>query len=209
MPTTVSFGNTQTVSNKLQSPKPHSQPLATLNTPQDSARFGKGSKKQKTNPAETNNTNDEAVQDKTPVASASTPPEAAVDAATPSAQPEAGEETKKDEAKPAAEASNGNWFTKRAKTILPGLGAFFHGGEGFSPFHWPFKGWKTDLVQSTLVTLPLTLLPGSQLIMIPLWLALGGAVRSTFALGRGLIKPDAVLQEIKEKKAEAEAKKNS
>jgi hypothetical protein len=82
-------------------------------------------------------------------------------------------------------------IVKRFKVIPKAIGAMFEGGPWMTLK--PFQGWKTDLVQSTVVTLPLTILPGSQLILIPAWMAVGALARSLWTLGKGMIYPDQVL----------------
>jgi hypothetical protein len=101
--------------------------------------------------------------------------------------------------------AEGNWFTKRCKTIGPAIGAAFHGGNWMS---LPFKGWKADLLQSTVITLPLTILPGSQLILIPTWIAIGAMARTAWGLAKGMWNPEKVIAEVAEKKAQKEVEKN-
>ena len=91
-------------------------------------------------------------------------------------------------------------FKKRLRVTGHAFTDMFHGGKWFD---WkPFHGWKSDIVQATVVTLPLTILPGSQLIFIPMWLAGGAVARGLWTLGKGMINPDKVLKPKDDKAAE-------
>ncbi len=197
MPSTVSFGNIQPTSSQTQPIKPFDQPLAKLTTPQDTVRFGKKKPKPPVTPEAPDPANGQ-----TPAAQAGK----ASTVQKPEITPELTEEA--EEKKQPAETNNGNWFTKRAKTIWPAIKESFNGGS-WNPIAWPFKGWKSDLTQASIITLPLTILPGSQLILIPIWMTLGGIVRSTVALGRGMFWPDTVLNKLKPKNEQAQAEEAS
>lgn len=92
-----------------------------------------------------------------------------------------------------------NWFQKRVDVSGHAFKDMFHGGKFFD---WrPLHGWKSDILQSTVVTLPLTILPGSQLIVIPLWIAGGALARGLWTFSKGMFSPDKVLKAKREEAA--------
>lgn len=98
-----------------------------------------------------------------------------------------------------------NWFSKRCQTIMPALKTSYHGGDWFS---LPFKGWKADLLQASIVLVPISpFLAGAQLPLIPVWMGVGALARTGWALSKGMWNPDKVLQKVADQKKAEEAAK--
>lgn len=89
----------------------------------------------------------------------------------------------------------GRWAKNQPKVWWQATKSAFKPGE-----HWaslPFKGWKSDMLWFGGATTALALLVPPhlpQLLLFPVLMGLGGALRSTYTLLKGTYNPDSVLK---------------
>lgn len=83
----------------------------------------------------------------------------------------------------------GNWIKKQPQVWSKSIKAAFKLGGLL-----PTQGIIPDAIWSTAITIPLCILPGAQLFLIPTWIVSGAAIRAGKTLLKGMWNPENVLK---------------